>query len=124
MKYLGVDFGLKRIGLAVSEGNFAAPFGVLHIKDEKDALQQVQQVVEKEEIDEIVMGLPESGVKAKVLKFANKLKLIASVKIAEETLTSHNAKKQMIEMGLGKKKRMEEDAYSAALILQDYLDHL
>ncbi len=124
MKYLGVDFGLRRIGLAVSEGSFATPLEVLHIKNKKDALQKIQQVVEKEEINEIVMGLPESGIRSEVLKFANKLKLIASVKIAEETLTSHNAKRQMIETGLGKKKRMEEDAYSAALILQDYLDNL
>lgn len=124
MKYLGVDFGLKKIGLSVSEGSLAAPLEILHISNGKDALQKIQQVVEKEEIDEIVIGLPESGIRSKILKFANKLKLIASVKIVEETLTSHNAKKQMIETGLGKKKRMEEDAYSAALILQDYLDHL
>ncbi|HBQ50412.1 hypothetical protein A3B42_02080 [Candidatus Daviesbacteria bacterium RIFCSPLOWO2_01_FULL_38_10] len=124
MKYLGVDFGLKKIGLAISEGSFATPFEVLHIKNKKDALQKILQVVEKEEINEIIMGLPDSGIRFKILKFANKLRLIASVKIVEETLTSHNAKRQMIETGLGKKKRTEEDAYSAALILQDYLDNL
>lgn len=124
MKYLGIDFGLKKIGLSISEGSLASPFGILHIKNKKDALKKIQQVVEKEKIDEIVIGLPESGIRSKVLKFANKLKLIAIVKIVEETLTSHNAKKQMIESNLGKKERMEEDAYSAALILQDYLDSL
>lgn len=43
---------------------------------------------------------------------------------SDETLSSHEAKLKMIELGLKKEKRIEEDAYSAALILQGYLDNL
>ena len=124
MRYLGIDFGLRKIGLATSEGEIAAPLTVLHVKNKTDALKKIREVIDKKSIDEVVIGLPESGIRSKVLRFADKLKLTTSVKIVEETLTSYNAKRQMIEQGLSRRKRTEEDAYSAALILQEYLDNL
>lgn len=124
MKYLGVDFGLRKIGLAVSEGELAAPFKVLHIKNQANAILEIEKIIQQEGIDKIIVGLPESGIRSNILKFVAKLKHIVPVEAADETLSSHGAKLKMIELGIKKEKRIEEDAYSAALILQEYLDNL
>lgn len=122
MKYLGIDFGLKKIGLAISEGTLASPYKVLHVKNQTDALVKTEDILKQENISQVVIGLPESGVRTAVLKFIAKLKLKIPVETADETLSSKQATFEMIELGMKKKKRMEEDAYSAASILQGYLD--
>lgn len=122
MKYLGVDFGLKKIGFAVSEGELAAPLEVVQVKNTQVGLKKILEIVKKEQVDEIVIGLPDSGVRSTILKVADKIKKVLPVHLVEETLTTKLAKGEMIELGLGKKKRAEEDAYSAAIILQNYLD--
>lgn len=124
MKYLGIDFGLKKIGLAISEGTLASPYKVLHVKNQADALIKTEDILKQENISQVVIGLPESGVRTAVLKFIAKLKLKIPVETADETLSSKQATLEMIELGINKKKRMEEDAYSAAAILQGYLDNL
>lgn len=124
MKYLGVDFGLKRIGLALSEGDIATPFLTVNVKNTDDAFNRLKDIIERQAIDTVVIGLPESGIKQTVLKFIEKFQTIIKVKIFEETLSSKNAKTEMIKLGLGRKKRIHEDAYAACLILQNYLDSL
>lgn len=124
MKYLGVDFGLKRIGLALSEGEIATPFLTIDVKKTDDAFNRLKGIIQKHAIDTVVIGLPESGIRQTVLKFIKKLQTIIEVKTAEETLSSKKAKAEMINLGLGRKKRMHEDAYAASLILQNYLDSL
>ena len=122
MRYLGVDFGLKKIGLALSEGEIASPLGVIHVSNKADAISQIEGVVEKEKIDEVIIGLPESGVRSVILKLVTELRLKIPVVTVDETLSSQRAKSKMIELGIKKGKRIEEDAYSAAQILQNYLD--
>lgn len=124
MKYLGVDFGLRKIGLAVSEGELASPLGVIHIKNKTEAVKRIEEVVKKNNINKIVIGLPDSGVRSDILKIAAHLRKNIPTEIVDETLSSLHAKTQMIELGINKKKRIEEDAFSAALILQEYLDNL
>lgn len=120
MKYLGIDFGLKKIGLAISDGDLASPLGIIYVKGSKDALNKIKDIIKKENIDQVVVGLPESGVRSAILKFVTKLDI--SVETVDETLSSQDAKSRMIELGVKRKKRMEEDAYSAAEILQQFLD--
>lgn len=124
MKYLGVDFGLKTFGLALSEGEIATPFLTIDVRNIDDAFNKIQDIMQKHSIDIVVIGLPESGIRQTVLKFIKKLQAIIDVKTTEETLSSKNAKAEMIKLGLGRKKRMQEDAYAACLILQNYLDNL
>lgn len=123
MKYLGVDFGLRKIGLAISEGVIATPFKVIYVNSQKDAILKISEVIQKESINKIIVGVPESGVRSIILKVVKKLKDKFKVEIVEEHLSSKNAQSTMVNLGIGKKKRMEEDAYSAAIILQDYLDN-
>lgn len=124
MIYLGIDFGLKKLGFAKSQGEIATPLSVIHIKNGKDALLKINEVVKRERAGKIIMGLPESGISKKILKIAKKLKDLykLDVELFEETLSTFKAKQKMIEEGISRKKRQEEDAYSAAQILEEYLD--
>lgn len=125
MKYLGIDFGLKRVGLAISEGKLASPWQVLVVKDFSDALKKVLKIIKDEQFQKIVVGLPEGQMGQNVTGFINALKMVGIfVETADETLSSQQAKKVMIEAGIPQKKRRHEDAYSAAEILQNYLDNL
>lgn len=123
MKYLGVDFGLRKIGLAISEGEIAIPLKVIHVKSKQEGASRLLEIIERENIDTVVMGVPESGVRSAILKVASIIKQKVSVYLIEETLTTQNAKQEMLSLGIKRKKReLKEDAYSAALILQEYLD--
>lgn len=124
MKYLGIDFGLKKIGLAVSEGELATPREVLTVTGFSDAVDQILTIIKKDKFDKIVVGLPEGKMGKNVVGFANALARGGiDVSTYDETLSSQKAKKTMIEQGIPKKKRRLEDAYSACEILQNYLDN-
>ncbi len=123
MRYLGVDFGLKRIGLATSEGELASPDKTLEVKNFKNALEQIIQ--ESRDFDKVVVGLPEGKMGQTVLGFIKALKKSGVDAVeADETLSSQKAIKQMIESGVSKKNRLVNDSVAAAIILQGYLDSL
>lgn len=130
MRYLGVDYGLKKIGLAISEGQIASPLKIIEVTSLNDAVAKLLQVVKKEEIERVIIGVPDSGQsKNAVKKFIAKLKVdlkdqLVSVIEADETLSSSSAKNLMIDLGVGEKDRRREDAYSAVIILQNFLDSL
>lgn len=129
MRYLGVDYGKRKVGLAISEGKIASPFKVILVNALKDALIKISAVIRKEEVDHVVIGMPESGEARKITqRFIRGLKKVAplgcDIVEAEETLTTQNALNKMIEQGFSKKRRQIEDAYSAAIILQNYLDQV
>lgn len=123
MKYLGVDFGLRRIGLARSQGTLAAPWKVIEGLNFNDLLQKLQK--EASSFDKIIVGLPE-GKMGKSVKTLVRLLKASGFEVAEadETLSSQMASSRMIELNIPRKKRAVNDAYSAALILQNYLDNL
>lgn len=123
MKILCLDWGLKKVGLAYSEGDLASPLTNLIIKGLDDGVKQVVELVKKEGIIKVVIGLPEGEMGKKVEKA---VKLFQKNKIAvettDETLSTRDAKELAIEMGMGKKARKDDDSFSAAIILQRYLD--
>jgi putative transcription antitermination factor YqgF len=123
MKYLGVDWGLKKIGLALSEGNLASPFGSLKIQSLQEGIEKIKKIIKDHGIEMVVIGKPggESGKWVeKAIKLLEDLKV--SVIRADETLSTYKAKNLMIEMGVGQKKRRDEDTIAAVIILQRYLD--
>lgn len=126
MKYLGVDYGKKKIGLALSEGNLASPFKIVETSGLKDALDKILHIIKAEGVGVAVIGVAESG-EARFItqKFIQGLKKkLKDVEIVEasETLSSSLAQSEMIKLGVGKNKRQREDAFSAAIILQNFLD--
>lgn len=123
MKYLGIDFGLRRIGLAVSEGEIASPWQILEVKHFSDAVGRIAGIVKNEDFEKIIVGLPEGKMSKSVTGFVNALKKLGlAVETADETLSSKKALQVMIDQGVGKKKRRYQDDFSAAEILQNYLD--
>jgi len=123
MRYLGVDFGLSRIGLAQSQGNIASPLKTIEVKGFQDAQEKVKALVVSEGFDKIIIGLPEGKMGQTVLGFIKALRKAGiDVETADETLSSQRAVAQMIKLNIPKAKRRVSDAYSAAIILQNYLD--
>ncbi len=126
MKYLAIDYGEKKIGLATAETSIASPFKV--IENNSDLMTNISQIIQNEKIDKIVIGLPEGlqGNKSKqyqsVLRFIDKLKNEIDIEIItqDEKLTSSLA--QTLLKGLKNKKA--DDDVAAMLILQSYLDEL
>jgi RNase H-fold protein (predicted Holliday junction resolvase) len=75
MRYLGIDYGLKKIGLALSEGQIASPLKVIEISGLADAVNKILSVIQKEEIGRVIIGVAESGEsRSAVKKFVAKLK--------------------------------------------------
>ncbi len=123
MKYLGLDWGMKRIGMAISDGQLASSFGTFEVQNLQQAITKVTEIVHKENIDQVVIGLPEGEMGKNVQRAAGKLTASnIHVELADETLSSKNALQTMITMGASKKARKEDHAMAAMLLLQDYLD--
>lgn len=124
MKYLAIDFGLKKIGLAISEGDLPQPCKVIRVKNPENSLNEIKEVVKKEKIDKIVVGVSEGEMAEKSKKFAAFLgnRLGINTETVDETLSSQNAQNQLLNANKQRKKRKEsEDAVSASLILEGYL---
>lgn len=126
MSILGIDYGDKKIGLAKSAGSLAVPFMILENKGYDFVLKRIKEICENESIDAIVVGVPkslgggkESKQHKKVLDFIQKLSSLNKEIISEdERLSTKMAK----EMSRDMKNRGDDDATSAMLILQSYLD--
>lgn len=118
MKILGIDFGLSKMGLALSEGSLSEPYGIISAQGWEKTLKRI---CEEERIEKIVVGLAGDKIGEKQSQFGQKLaKLMGlSVEFQDETLTSQEALAKMRQIG---KKIKDEDAIAAALILQSYLD--
>jgi len=119
MRYLGIDWGEARIGLAIgdSELKLASPLGVVH------DLRQVLEVIKKEDIDIVILGEPlKMSGKAEFLdsfkKFYNKLKKEIKVELYDERLTS----KEADALPGTKKTKAAQDAIAAMLTLQSFFD--
>lgn len=125
MRVLGIDYGRRKIGVAISLERLAEPYSVFEYKSLKKLLDYIGKTVKKEGIDKVVVGVSEGKIGKESKAFADKLKdaLTISVELQDETLTSQRARELSIQAGIKKKKRKElEHAYSASLILQDFLD--
>ena len=131
-RILGIDVGEARIGLAISDdlGMLAHPLETVHVK-EGGAIQRVADVVKRDKIETVVIGLPRNmngtyGPAAeKVRAFAASLQKLApcTVKYWDERLTTVAAQKSLHEAGRNtKNSRAVIDQVAAQLILQGYLD--
>lgn len=139
MRVLGIDYGRKRIGLALSDatGLIARPWKT--IARQGDATQVASLVVREiqalavdgEEIGAVVLGWPrrlsgEAGEQAGAVEaIAARLRrqLAVPVALQDERLTSHEAERRLSAREKDwRKRKIALDAEAAAIILQDYLD--
>ncbi|MCK4752658.1 MAG: Holliday junction resolvase RuvX [Planctomycetes bacterium] len=130
MRYLAIDYGNKRIGLAICDPDetIASPLTVI---ENKKPLEQIARTIESEDVDAIVIGLPlnmddSTGPQAKLtLKFAEQLRknIDLPIHFQDERLTSFAADEKLASAELTtKKKKKLRDAIAAAEILQAFLD--
>ncbi len=127
MKYLAVDFGEKRIGLATSDasGTIATPRKTLTRNRDERAIDEIVRFLRDEEVEEIVLGIPHHGdgrendLGPRVRSFGRKLEKAAGlpVRTVNEHLTTREAERR----SPGPE---GADAAAAAVILEDYLSGL
>ncbi len=136
MRYLGIDWGSKYVGIAISdkEGLFSFPYDVLKNDDEHLLEVKIYEILKKNRITNVIIGLPltlkgnESESSKKVREFVEKLRKnekFSSItfEFFDERLTTKLVEKELLTL---KKKREEKKAIinkaTAQKILQDYLD--
>ena len=127
MKYLGIDYGRKKIGLAVSDGVIAEPLRILRYEDIEVLREKLGKIISEFGIQIIVIGISEGEMGKESKEFGRVLeeKMKTPVIYQDESLSTRTAQELSIGAGIKRKKRKEmEDAYSAAIILQSYLDTL
>ena len=125
MRYLGIDYGLKRVGLAISEGELASPYKIIEIKNLRDGVVKIFSIWFNGKFDKIIVGLPEGDMGIATIRFVNNLKgKGVNVETTDETLSSKQALNEMITSGVGRDQRKQDDSMAAAIILQNYLDAL
>lgn len=130
---MGVDYGDKRIGIALTDllCIISSPFEVYQNVGEEDALNHLNELIRKYDVDEIAMGLPlnmdgTEGERALIHRdFGEKLEKLSGVKVnyVDERLTSAEAEDILIASGVRREKRKELiDKISAQIILQTYIN--
>ena len=134
-KALGIDFGSKRTGISISDNNkiLATPLTTVSTNLIYDF---ISELLIKEEIDFIVVGLPRdlknksTDATDQTEQFINRLNTIYKkppIYTIDERFTSKIARRVIISSGIKKNKRRDKklvDKISAAIILQDYIDNI
>lgn len=138
MRIMGLDFGSKTVGVAVSDPLFITAQGVEIIRRKSEnklrqTLARIEELIEEYEVDRIVLGLPrnmnatEGERVEKTREFAEMLFRRTGIEpvLWDERLTTVAADKLMMEAGVRRENRKEYvDAIAASFILQGYLDYL
>lgn len=136
MRIMGLDFGSKTVGVAVSDPLLITAQGleIIRRKDEnklRQTLARIEQLIDEYEVSEIVLGLPKNmndtiGDRAKLsLEFQDKLERRTGLPVImwDERLTTVAADRTMMEAGIRREHRKEYvDKIAAVFILQGYLD--
>jgi putative Holliday junction resolvase len=132
-RILALDFGEKRIGVAVSDplNIIAQSVGTIERKGIKNDLKKIQDLAQEYNACRLVVGLPlnMNGTKGKSANFAidfvNEVKkeIQIEVEMIDERLTTAQGERILLEADMSRKKRRENlDKIAAQLILQNYLD--
>jgi putative holliday junction resolvase len=132
-RVMALDFGSKRIGVALSDPTqfLASPLTTLQAQPQARAVEQIVRLIGQHDVERLVVGMPftlagEIGPQAKVVEaFVEVLRAHTPVPIVlvDERLTSSEAERILIEAGLKPEKRKQQiDQVAAMLILQEYLD--
>lgn len=133
MRIMGLDYGDRTIGVAVSDefGWTGQGVEVIRRKSVEADLERLNQLVAQFQVEEIVVGLPKNmngsiGPRGEIsMEFAELLreKLKLPVHLWDERLTTVSATRTLIEADVSRKKRKQViDKMAAQIILQNYLD--
>jgi len=131
MRYLAIDYGLRRTGLAICDfqETIASPYRVLEGKDQ--LCERIARIVQAESVETVVVGLPinmddTEGPQAKAVRtFVKQLisHLNVPILLQDERLSSFSAQEKLADVDLtAGKKRRHLDAIAAAEILHAFLE--
>lgn len=129
-RVLGVDYGTKRVGLALSDllGITAQPLDVV---PRESVVQYIQNLVQSSDVGKVVIGLPtglgggESDSATGARALADEISEATSlpVEFIDERFTSRMAESALLESGMKRRERRNNvDKVAAAIFLQDFLD--
>lgn len=134
MRILGIDYGERRIGLAISDalGLIANGLPTLPHRSEEQVMGVLRQTITERGVEEIVVGLPRNmngslGSQATVvMRFAESLRSLGlPVHLSDERLTTERATRVMRDAGLSRERqRRNVDRMAAQFILQKFLDSI
>ena len=136
MRIMGLDFGSKTVGVAISDPLLVTAQGIeiIRRKDEnklRQSLARIEELIGEYEVEEIVLGLHKNmndilGPRVEMtLEFKDKLERRTGLQVHtwDERLTTVAANKVMMEAGIRRENRKEHvDKIAAVLILQGFLD--
>lgn len=129
MKLLALDLGMRRIGVALSDGQTVASQETIEYWSREEAIQKILKIAREEQIEKIILGLSKNGsgeAEDMVRSFAleiNKL-LPVPIEFVDETLTSKEAERVLKDLKIdprSSKYKQEIDRISAKQILEQYL---
>lgn len=136
MRIMGLDFGSKTVGVAISDALLITAQGIEIIRRKEEnklrqTLARIEQLIVEYEVEEIVLGLPKNmnateGERVDLtMEFKEKLERRTGLPVHmwDERLTTVSADKAMMEAGIRREKRKDYvDMIAATFILQGYLD--
>lgn len=132
-RIVGVDFGERRVGIAVSDptGLIARTAGIIERRSDQQAAEHIARLVQEWNAEAVVVGLPlnadgSEGFQARrVRRFAALLQEVVGecpIILWDESLSSIEAQDLLAERGKSSRRRRYHDDVAAAVILQSYLD--
>ncbi len=132
-RILAVDFGLKRVGLALSDPLKIFAYPYMTIAYDNGFMNRLSVVVKENNVSKIILGYPltsggeKTPLSDEVMKLKTRIedKIKVSVILRDERFTSEIAKQMVIESVTKKSRRRDKgllDQNSAVVILQEYLD--
>lgn len=134
-RILAIDFGTKRIGLAITDPlkMFAIPFDTL--PNNISTITEIIKIINEKNVKQIILGYPvkESGEETSISPLINKFKKELEnktgiqIQLVDERYSSDIASKRILESVKSKKKRRDKsliDKNAAAVILEDYLNSI
>ena len=138
MRIMGLDFGSKTVGVAISDALLITAQGVEIIRRKEEnklrqTLARIEELIAQYEVEKIVLGKPKhmngtEGVRVELTEeFKEKLERRTGLPVVfwDERLTTVAADKAMMEAGIRREHRKEYvDMIAATFILQGYLDYL
>jgi putative holliday junction resolvase len=130
MNYLGIDWGIKKIGLATGsdQTKLASPFKILKIEKYDESIAELAKIIQEEDIDICVVGDPldlksnknQSDLQKKFM--IDLSKITDKIELEDERMSTKLA--NVLERDFGARGHDKDDDLAATAILQTYLDRL
>ncbi len=127
MKYLGVDYGRKKIGFAIGddEVSVAVPLEIFKTSSREECISHIRELVQQEKIDCVIVGIPEMARAQfpehyqEVNTFIDQLRESLSCRViaVDESFSTRDARKRLQGMHGG-----DDDAVAAMLLVQSFID--